>query len=459
MRLRLSLTTRLTLLFACLSAVLLLGFASLIGTTIESHFADLDGHELEGKLLLIRHEIERVDSPVALSGLPGQLRDALVGHPHLALTVIGPDGELLFSTGDIRIPATYVNQTKDVFEWHSDNHLFRGLTRTIASAIPNTKPFTVAVAIDTMHHAEFLTRFKKMLTLFVIGATFISGLLGWVAARSGLAPLRIMKARAETVTAQKLDLRLPADSVPVEMADLATTFNAMLERLEQAFNRLSDFSSDLAHELRTPISNLMIQTQVALSRSRSADTYHDILASNAEEFERLSRMIADMLFLAKADHGLMLPSPESIDLCTETRELFDFYDALAEEKKITLRCDGHGELVGDRLMMRRALSNLIANALRHTPAEGSVSVALKTSPQATTIKIENSGDIIEPNQIPRLFERFYRADAARERDGESGTGLGLAIVKAIVIAHGGEISVTSSQGITCFVIRFESPRL
>lgn len=110
-------------------------------------------------------------------------------------------------------------------------------------------------------------------------------------------------------------------------------------------------------------------------------------------------------------------------------------------------------------MMRRALSNLIANALRHTPAEGSVSVALKTSPQATTIKIENSGDIIEPNQIPRLFERFYRADAARERDGESGTGLGLAIVKAIVIAHGGEISVTSSQGITCFVIRFESPRL
>ena len=260
MRLRLSLTTRLTLLFASISAALLLGFASLIGSTIESHFADLDNYELEGKLLLVRHEIERIDSPAALTGLPGQLHDALVGHPHLLLTVIDPGGELLLSTGEIRIPATYVNRTEAVFEWHSGGHIFRGLSRTIASAIPNAKPFTVAVAIDTMHHAEFLTRFKKMLTLFVIGATLISGLLGWVAARSGLAPLRVMKARAETVTAQKLDLRLPADSVPVEMADLATTFNAMLERLEQAFNRLSDFSSDLAHELRTPISNLMMQT-------------------------------------------------------------------------------------------------------------------------------------------------------------------------------------------------------
>lgn len=153
----------------------------------------------------------------------------------------------------------------------------------------------------------------------------------------------------------------------MEMADLATTLNEMLRRLKEEFDRLSEFSSDLAHELRTPINNLMTQTQVTLSQARSSEEYQDILASNAEEYQRLARMVADMLFLAKADHGLILPSTERIAVHDEAQALFDFYEALAEEKQVRLQLIGTAEITGDRLMLRRALSNLLSNAIRYTP--------------------------------------------------------------------------------------------
>jgi two-component system heavy metal sensor histidine kinase CusS len=207
----------------------------------------------------------------------------------------------------------------------------------------------------------------KTLWLVVIGGTLATGLLGWFAARRGLAPLREMKQRATEVSAQRLDQRLPVDAVPVELAELAESLNDMLARLEESFKRLSDFSSDLAHELRTPVSNLMTQTQVALSKTRSSAEYREVLESNCEEFERLSRMISDMLFLAKSENGLIVPGQETFDLADEVTALFDFYGALAEENGVTLRLEGSGQVTGDRLMLRRAIGNLLSNALRYTP--------------------------------------------------------------------------------------------
>ena len=177
--------------------------------------------------------------------------------------------------------------------------------------------------------------------------------------------------------------RIPSDAVPVELVSLVETLNAMLTRLETSFAQLSDFSSDIAHELRTPVSNLLTQTQVTLSKARSPDEYRDILASNAEEFERLSRMISDMLFLAKSDNQLIVPHPEAVNLVDEVKGVFEFYEALAEEKSIALHCIGAGIVSGDRLMLRRAISNLLSNALRYTPegksivpsAPGSISVS------------------------------------------------------------------------------------
>jgi two-component system heavy metal sensor histidine kinase CusS len=291
--------------------------------------------------------------------------------------------------------------------------------------------------------------FSRTLWAFVIGAALVSGLLGWLAARRGLAPLAIMATRTASITAQHLDARLPEAQMPQELHALVASLNAMLARLQEAFTRLSDFSSDLAHELRTPISNLMTQTQVALSRARTAEDYQDILASNAEEYERLSKMIADMLFLAKADHGLAIPNRETVDLRAEVDALFDFYDALAEEKTIRLIAEGAASTSGDRLMLRRALSNLLSNAVRHAAADSVVTVKLTMTASTTEIQVSNTGDTLPPEAIGRLFERFYRADPARQHTSE-GAGLGLAITHSIIVAHGGSIAAESHAGITTF---------
>lgn len=239
-------------------------------------------------------------------------------------------------------------------------------------------------------------------------AALACGLFGWFVVRRGLAPLRLLKEQASNVTASRLDTRLPETSIPVELTGLVQTLNQMLERLQDAFNRLSNFSSDLAHELRTPVTNLTTQTQVALSQPRDAQAYRETLASNAEEFERLSRMISDMLFLAKADHGLMLPSSETIELKQEIEGLLDFYDALAEERQVTLTVEGQGRITGDRLMLRRAISNLLSNALRHTPSDGRITVRIKAQAHAPTSPLKTRVKLSLPRISPPLRSLLSR---------------------------------------------------
>jgi len=178
----------------------------------------------------------------------------------------------------------------------------------------------------------------------------------------------------------------------------------------------------------------------------------EVLASNAEEYERLARMIGDMLFLAQADNGLVVPNREPVDLANEVRELFDFFDALAEEKSLQLSLTGSGQVSGDRLMLRRALANLISNAIRHSPEGGSIRVRVEGTESGTNLEVENSGESIAQEHLARIFDRFYRADPSRHRISE-GAGLGLAITRSIVQAHGGEISVRPTADGVCFTIR------
>ena len=261
-----------------------------------------------------------------------------------------------------------------------------------------------------------------------------------------------MREQAQVVTAQQLSHRLPVESAPVELAELAQSLNEMLARLEEAFRRLSDFSSDIAHELRTPVSNLMTETQVALSRPRGADDYRGILESNAEEFEHMARMISDMLLLAKAENGLVVPNRETLNLAAEVLALFDYYDAVAEEKGLHLTLEGDGEVSADRLMLRRALGNLLSNAVRHSAANATLRVNISASPDAVTIRMENTGDTIPQEYWERVFDRFFRVDPSRQQSTE-GAGLGLAITKSIIVAHGGMISVASIGAVTTFTIR------
>ncbi|MEC3764388.1 MULTISPECIES: heavy metal sensor histidine kinase [Cupriavidus] len=458
---RLSLTARLTILFSLSSAAVLLGLGVLIWLAIDDHFADEDYAVLADNVRLI--EKIAADGPAA--SLPQRLGPALEHHAGFVAEVRGADGKRLYATRDFDFrpalaAAAQAPAGNDAFAWEQQGQTYRGLRARLAHAGAQSggQPgaLRVLVGMDTALHDHFLHAFRNTLAFYGTLAALASGLLGWWAARRGLSPLRTMASRARAVTAHKLDARMPVETVPVEMADLAANLNAMLERLQRDFARLSEFSSDLAHELRTPITNLMTQTQVVLSQPRDAARYRDVLSSNMEELQRLSRMVSDMLYLAKTEHGITLPSAEPIEVADEVGALFDFYDALAEDKGVRLALRGRGRITGDRLMLRRALSNLLSNALRHTPAGKGIVVEITPGANAVQVVVENEGETIRPELLPALFDRFFRADKSRARpesDG-AGLGLGLAITQAIVTAHGGAIGVSSEAGKTRFTLTF-----
>lgn len=457
---RKSITFRLTLLFATVSSTVLLLLGLTIGALAERHFEELDMELLDGKLDLIGHALKKVHSQDDWASLPEQLEDALVGHPGLSVVVVAPTGATIFSTPNVQIPSSLLaksiqqQQLRSAVWQDTQGHAARGLAAEVTTGIPNTPPATIAVSTDLSRHDHFMHPFKMAMWFIVIMAAFITGFLGWVAARRGLAPLEKMRQSADSITANRLNQRLTVAAIPVELAAVAETLNEMLARLETSFQRLSDFSSDLAHELRTPVSNLLTQTQVTLSKARTEEEYRDVLASNAEEYERLSRTIADMLFLAKADNDLVIPAQENIDLRAEANSILEFYEALAEENGVRLSIEGHATVSGDRLMLRRAISNLLSNAFRHTPKGGSLKVRIaKERDGDTTFAVENTGDTIAAEHLPRLFDRFYRADPSRRRDAE-GAGLGLAITRSIMRAHGGDATAQSERGITVFTLKF-----
>lgn len=441
-----SLTLRLTALFATASTAVLLGLGWIVGQAVERHFESMDMDELRGKIALVRNALSKTGAAGKSASLQSRLNDSLVGHHHLSLLVQDAAGQTLYRSGETDFPDKLLaTGSGHPFVWDSGLSTFRGLS---ASLLEPGKE-TVVVAVDISHHQHFMHEFRATLWLFVLAAALLSGILGWAAARRGLSPLREIRQGAAEVTASRLDYRLPVEAIPLELADLAQTLNEMLARLEASFLRLSDFSSDLAHELRTPLSNLMTQSQVVLSRTRSKEEYREALVSNTEEIERLARMVSDMLFLARSDKGMAGLVREPVDLAVLVRDLFDFYSALADESGLSLMQEGNAQVSGDKPMLRRAMSNLLANAIRHTPRGGTVKVAVQQDEHGARLQIENSGETIPPEHLPRLFDRFYRVDASRQHSGD-GAGLGLAITQAIIQAHGGNISVRSSDGVTCF---------
>jgi len=453
---RFSLTSRLTVFFTSVAAAVVLGLGLLFLIATDRHFQELDRAALRDKKLLIESILAYANSS---EDAKWRLDDALSHHHGLYVVVNDAQGNTLFQSAGFHLPerSHSGHPSPDGYSlqaWKSGESEFHAIHFQARTGSAPATDLDIFVAIDIEHHKQFLSDLRRSLAIYASIATLVSGLLGWLAAHQGMAPLRAMKTRAATVTGQRLEGRMPVESVPVEMADLARELNHMLDRLQEDFQRLSDFSSDLAHELRTPISNLLTQTQVTLSAKRDTETYRDTLASNAEELQRLGRMVSDMLFLAKTERGVDLPSKERFSAAAEVCALLEFYEAVAEEKNINLSTHGDGEIQGDRLMFRRALSNLLSNALRHTPERGEVQVAVAREEGAVRVTVENAGNEIDPKDLPRLFDRFYRADPARTHPGSDGSGLGLSITKAIVEAHGGHVSARSEQGKTRFSLAF-----
>jgi len=451
-----SLTLRLTLLFAIAAAIVLTGFGWIIERSIERHFAIEDDAELESVAHAVSQTLANHDATSSPVALAQRFNDVLVGHHGTVLHISTPDGYTLFSSpGGPDLSSlnqtTFGNDTNDkIRHWSDAKHTYRVLTRRLEENTTTQRHYTMSVAVAINSHLRFLDHFRLTLWLMVASGTVLMGLMGWIAVRRGHAPLHTIITQIHRISANELNTRLSPETVPRELTDLANSFNDMLARMEEAFQRLSNFSADIAHELRTPVTSLLTQTQVALSQSRSNDEYREILYSNIEEYERMAQMIGDMLFLAKADNGQYQLNHTDVDLAKETRDLFEYYEAWAEERGVTLALHGKVTMPADRLMLRRVLSNLLSNAIRHTPSGNTVHVRLEQlSGETISISVENPGPAIPAEHIPRLFNRFHRVDASRHRSDE-GAGLGLSIAKSIIDIHGGTIDVESTEDCTWF---------
>jgi two-component system heavy metal sensor histidine kinase CusS len=454
--LRLTLTARLTILFTAVSLAVLCGLVVMVTLANQAHFVDLDRDYLTDKAALVR---KVVAGSTDLDQMSQRMQELLQSHTGLYVRLEQAQQKLYGKPADTFPPdLTPATGSLEPSDWTWGDSMLRGVAVSVpappflqANAAPSLR---LLLAMDTHHHTHFMEELQRSLMLYLLAAGLASGLLAWWAARSGLAPLRDMRERARRVTANQLDERMPVASVPVEMAELAQELNTMLERLQRDFQRLSEFSSDLAHELRTPISNLLTQTQVTLAHQRDAPVYRDTLASNAEEFQRLGRMVSDMLLLAKTEHGLALPHREPVALHQAAQSLFDFFDVVAEDKAVTLVLEGQVTINGDRLMLQRAISNLLSNAIRHAPEGSQVKVWASSTEGKASLCVDNAGPPIAPEHLPRLFDRFYRVDKSRTHLSADGTGLGLAITRAIMEAHGGTVSVESNTEYTRFCLRF-----
>lgn len=441
---RLSLSSRLALLFAACTAVVSLFAGVLFSRASEAHFVELDQQLLDSKLIGVRralHDIQSRDSEVKLA-------DELSPQADLSLRITGSDGRRWYDSS-ASLP-DMLPQKPGLSTINDHGTDYRVLNAPLFDDKPDSPQLTLL--LDITHHQHFLQRMQHLIWMTVGLSALATALLGAWAARSGLRPLRRMSTIARGISAHSLNARLPEESMPLELAEMAHSFNEMLGRLDDAFQRLSAFSADIAHELRTPLSNLLTHTQVTLTRPRPIEEYREALHSNLEELQWMAQLVNDMLYLAKADHGLLMPKREALDLAAEADVLLEFFAPLAEDVRVTLNREGHGHMMGDRNMLRRALSNLLDNALRFTPADGEVRVKIIDQPKGLSLTVENSGDGISKDLLPRLFDRFYRVDPARHEGSSEHAGLGLAITQSIVNAHGGKIHCESENGWTRFVI-------
>lgn len=442
-----SITLRLSLAFALLATLVFAALGAYLSRSADAHMAELDAHELLGKLALARHVGSNEPTPAAIAA---RLGDALIGEHGVLVAVDGEKGAI-FKWPESPLAgqlAAAAGATGPVGETPVRLTLAGRDYRVVAGNLQTAWGETARVVVgrDIRHHTDFLNQLQRDFWLALLAAALLTVVIGILIARHGMHPVRAIAQTAGQISAGQLAARIPEANVPPELAELVTAFNAMLGRLEESFQRLSDFSADLAHELRTPIHTLRMQTEVSLAKPRSDDEYRDLLASNLEEYERLSRMIADMLFLAKAEHGLIVPQREAIPLLDLGRQLFDYYGILADSQQLTL--EGEELTVhGDRLMLQRAIGNLLLNAIQHTPAEGRVALSVREHDGAAVITVSNSGPAIPDAALRTIFERFIRADPSGE-----GSGLGLAIAKSIVVAHGGSIAASSSGQLTGFSV-------
>ena len=454
-----SLAFRLVSLFVVLISTLLIGLAWITLSATDRHFAELDEGYLGDKAVLLKEIAAHSKNTTQLVDRVDQVLSSQAGL-HIQLF---ERNDLIYQSSQGILPVVSIDGLRGIGQrsmeqFLGSGHDFRAMWLPLRLDHDAPESLIDAVLLlDTTHHDHYMSAFQLLIWIYVGAAIMIGGFLGWWATQMGLRPLRPIINQTRTISADHLDVRISAKDLPVELEPLAQTLNHMLERLEKDFKRLADFSTDLAHELRTPIGNMLVQAQVTLTKERGAAHYREALHSVVEELERLTQMVSDMLYLAKTENHLQLPNLETVDLFLQARELAEFHSLTAEDRQIKIEVVGRGSTLGDRSMLRRAISNLLANAIGHADASSVVCVEVEPGPRIVTLSVTNVGADIPKEVQARLFDRFFRGDAARQQPSSEGAGLGLAISQAVMKAHGGYIDVKSQFGKTKFTLVFDPP--
>jgi two-component system, OmpR family, heavy metal sensor histidine kinase CusS len=314
---------------------------------------------------------------------------------------------------------------------------------TTRHALADRRLFTIQVAQDRSSDEQVERRFGILVLIVLSGSILASTLIAISVTRRGLRPLEEMKCSLERIGPTHLNERVASANWPRELQPLAIAFDEMLKRLDDSFTRLSQFSADLAHELRTPIANMLGEAQVAVSRDRSPAEYRETIESTIGECERLSGIVDNLLFVARADAAREPVARKRFDARAAVEKIAAFYQTIAEDHHVAINCSGQGQISADPAMFERAVGNLVDNALRFTPEQGSIQIALAEHPTDFEVAVSDNGSGIAPEHLPRVFDRFYRAESSR---GSDGAGLGLALVKSIVDLHGGTAKIQSEMG-------------
>src|SRR5471032_99417 len=455
-----SLTLRATLLFGLIAALVVSAVGFYLYYSIEKELIRRADYQVAGRVQYFRQLLAN-DFPLTQLSHSPQLFENMLGNERDILQFRLQDNTQIINVNPSHLVLPDFTPVAD------------GIELTLNNIHPMTAPdgtpvrfISAAVRMQdgrtvNIYAAHFMGAESQMLASFrveIIGAVLLAYILiaalGYSVIRRGLRPLRKMAQEAASIHPTSLSTRLSSDNAPQELQQLIYSFNDMLERLAEGYQRLTQFSADLAHEIRTPVGALMGHCQVALYQPRSTEEYETLLANNMEELERISRMVENILFLARATDARSVLTITSIDVSAEMTRIQEYFEGLAEEREMTLHSAGEGILYADAILFQRALSNLVANAVRY--AHEGTPIVVRAEPHASGMDIHviSQGDPIPPEKLGKLFDRFYRADASRSEGGSS-SGLGLSIVQAIMALHQGSVRVVSSaEGETRFTLTF-----
>ena len=444
-----SIALRLSGMFTLVAALIFLLIGGALYQQVDRGLGLLPGAELDARYSVLESSVNRFGTPDHWAKITAKLKLLGEEDTRIRFWVVSSDPSYEYGNPTAQIRAFAQGPTgKRDLRLPGHEYPFKVLLSQFA-AKDQRPPLRFMIAIDTenfratQHHL-----LMALIGLACVGVA-LAALLGFWVSRIGLKPLGKLSDEAQKLAPPKLSGRLQLSPLPPELSQFVNSFNATLDRVEQAYSRLESFNADVAHELRSPLTNLIGQTQVALTRGRSAEHYFEVLQSNLEELERLRSIINDMLFLASADQGSKATKLIESSLADEVATTLDYLDFILEDAQVNVRVRGDALVHIEKAHLRRALINLLSNAVQHTEAGQVIEVLIEQTAGRVTISISNPGQPIAAEHLARLFERFYRVDAARHNSGGN-HGLGLAIVKAIAQMHGGEVFVRSGGGRNTF---------